>query len=58
MAKSQAVYDLFQRNWYNRKATEVELDLAIAKDFLDEADKLSIMATPQIPLTHQEHNAS
>lgn len=50
MAKSQAVYNLFLRNWQNRVATEVELDLAIAKGFLDEADKLAIMVTPQIPL--------
>lgn len=50
MAKSQAVYELFERNWYNRKATEVELDKAISLGFLDESDKLKIMQSPQISL--------
>lgn len=50
MAKSQAVYELFERNWYNRKATEVELDKAISLSLLDEADKLKIMQSPQISL--------
>lgn len=50
MAKSQAYYDLFLRNWYNRIATEVELDKAIAKGILTEEDKIAIMATEQKPL--------
>lgn len=50
MATSQAMYNLFLRNWYNRAATEVELDKAIAKGLLDEADKNAIMATEQKPL--------
>ncbi|WP_336663582.1 hypothetical protein [Kurthia gibsonii] len=50
MAKSQAVYDLFQRNWYNRRATEVELDLAVEKGLLDQVDKIKIMQSSQMIL--------
>lgn len=51
MAKSQAVYDLFDRNWYNRRATEVELEKAVTLKLLETTDKVEIMEKPQIPLT-------
>lgn len=51
MATSQAVYNLFLRNWYNRAATEIELDKAIAKGLLTEEDKIAIMATSQKSIT-------
>ena len=50
MAKSQAVYDLFDRNWYNRRATEVELEKAVTLKLLDVPDKIEILQKPQIPL--------
>lgn len=47
MAASQAMYNLFLRNWQNCIASEVELDKAIAKGLLTEKDKITIMATEQ-----------
>lgn len=49
MASSQAVYDLFLRNWKSGAAKESHLDAAIAKGFLTQEDKEAIMATPKNP---------
>ncbi|WP_427110850.1 hypothetical protein [Lysinibacillus xylanilyticus] len=41
------VYNLFLRNWCNCRATEAQIDLAVAKELITEEDAVKIKETKQ-----------
>jgi len=44
---SEAIYNLFLRNWLNRKANEPEIDLAVTRELLTEDEGQRIKDTPR-----------
>ena len=45
-----ATYRLFLRNWENGRASEEQIQLAVAKDLLTEDEAVVILATEQSPV--------
>ncbi|RED34664.1 hypothetical protein [Paenibacillus sp. VMFN-D1] len=44
---SNAVYNLFLRNWVNNRATVEQIDLAVQKQLITEEEAQTIMETPK-----------
>lgn len=48
---SDAVYNLFLRNWVNNRATVEQIDLAVQKQLITEEEAVQIKSTDRNPPT-------
>lgn len=51
---SDAVYNLFLRNWVNNRATVEQIDLAVQKQLITAEQAETIKATERAPITGGE----
>ncbi|QPQ30970.1 hypothetical protein [Lysinibacillus sp. JNUCC 51] len=49
-----AVYNLFLRNWINCRATEEQIDLAVAKSLITAEEAIRIKETKQCKLNNED----